>query len=133
MRPIRSEALRWRMERRRRGRWPDRKLLLVAICAFLLFIAFELGRGFFAVLQVSRLVSTIEQTPPADVKQHLAKFADRLDDFNPLVRNASITAMRVATGKNLAPMAGAWIAWWKSNENTWQYEPPRPRNASTQP
>lgn len=105
--------------------------MVLPVCVFLCVFVMELARGFLAMRDVERFVSRIEQTPPADVKRQLEKFATDLADLNPLVRNASISAMKVATGKNLAPMAWDWLAWWRENEATWQYQPPRSRAAPT--
>jgi hypothetical protein len=130
MRPIRNEAMQRRLEHARQARRTERWLaVLLAMGVFLAVVVVELGRGLLAMHELQRFASTIEQTPPDEVKRQVSKFARQLNDFDPLVRNAAMSAMKIATGKNLAPMAGAWIAWWKENEATWQYEPTRPAPA----
>jgi HEAT repeat protein len=114
------------MEHRRQARQTERRLaVLLAVGVLLALIVVELGRGLLAMHELEQFVSTIEQTPAAEVKREVARWAQRLNDMDPLVRNAAISAMKVATGKNLAPMSGAWMAWWRENEATWQYQPPR--------
>jgi hypothetical protein len=98
-------------------------MLLLLIVGVFAVLAIVLGRGLFYTQQVSLFASTIDEKSPAEVKAEVSRFARGLGDVNPLVRNASIAAMRLATGKDLGANAAAWIVWWRENEATWEYQP----------
>jgi hypothetical protein len=117
------ESVEYRRELRRIQRRRSDKLLLGLVIggAIGLYIVFELGRAMYAMQNVKTFATTIDQRPPAAVKQDLSRFAKDLTDLNPLVRNAAITALKLGTGWNLGTSPLEWRRWWLEHEPYWQY------------
>ena len=88
-----------------------------------LFVLREVGRALFCYRDLNGFVSTLSEQPPASVKLQLDRFADTLTDYNPLVRNASVAAMRAATREKFGADAVSWKKWWTAHRDGWQYHP----------
>jgi len=120
---------RYRMRERSR---PYRMILLFFPLIALLVLAVELGRAFSYVREVAEFAATIEQMKPDVVQREVERFALGLNDVNPLVRNASATALKVATRADPGNDATAWQAWWRTHGATWQYLPAALTNLDTE-
>lgn len=75
------------------------------------------------VRQADEFIVTLGQKPPAQIKQELGEHARRLEDGSLIVREAAVSAMRAATGKDLGKDPGAWAVWWRANEAAWEFKP----------
>ena len=113
---------------RRRERRPRMSAGMIVVLAVILgvggYVLTEVGRALFYFQGLQEFLSTMPEQPPASVKEQLEKYAAGLSDHNPLVRNASVAAMRAVTGLNLGADAAAWGAWWRTNRESWVYQPP---------
>ncbi len=129
----RYESSRLRREYRLRERSrPYRLALLLFPLIALLVLAVELGRAFWYAREVAEFATVIDQTPPEVVQRQVERFAAGLNDINPLVRNASATALKVATHANLGRDITAWRDWWRAHGATWRYLPSAWTNLDTE-
>ena len=96
---------------------------MLAGAALFLFAAVELGRAMFFMQGVGAFVATLDEKSSAEVKQEMRRYAASLADWNPLVRKASIAALKAATRWNLDSDPAEWSQWWYEHEATWEYRP----------
>jgi hypothetical protein len=117
--------------RRLKKRRPEKTLkyivLGVALAAALMMVLgrvyIGVGRGYLYMQNVNRFTATLDQQTPAEVKTNLEHFAAGLSDDNLLVRDASIVAMKAATGWNLGKDPADWRQWWDDHKEHWTYHP----------
>ena len=96
-------------------------MMLVGAAVFL-FATVELGRAMFFMQGVGAFVATLDEKSPAEVKQELRRYAGNLADWNPLVRKASVAALKASTRWNLGADPAEWSRWWYEHEATWEYK-----------
>ena len=108
--------------RRRRS---ERMLLLsIIFVPMMIYVAYILGRSLLYMQGVLRFATNITTMSPADVKTSVNRFAHDLDSSNPMIRNGSITALKIATRWNLGSDAGAWAEMWAKQQPVWEYHRP---------
>ena len=121
-----TESLR-ELRRMRRRRWKltlGTALVTGAVLVVLLGSALVHMQGVNVyVREVNEFIGTLGQKSPAQIKQELREHAQQLNDDNPIVREAAMSALRAATGKNLGHDPRAWAVWWRVNESDWEYQP----------
>jgi len=123
-----------RVRRKLARRRAERTLFIVIILGpVALFIVYELGRSLFYMREVNAFAQRIEQLSSAEVKLETRRFAQGLTSLNPLIRNGSIAALKVATGWRLGPDAAEWKQWWDAREAMWEYRPRGLTNAPPKP
>jgi predicted nucleic acid-binding Zn ribbon protein len=98
-------------------------LVLLALGVVMLLLVVEIGRAYFCMQEVGRFAENINTMPPAEVKREVQRFADKLGDRNPLIRNSAISAMKLATGWRIGPNAAEWLSWWNVHRDQWEYRP----------
>lgn len=118
------DILQRREMRKLRHKNADRRLLIFLGVIGLLFVVLMM---LFPVFQYTREVntftSTLEKKSPSEVKKELqTRFVPGLTSGNPLIRIASMTALRAATGWRLGSNATEWRKWWDEHEATWVYK-----------
>ena len=108
--------------RRMKKRRSDKMMVgFIAVMVISLGLCLELGRGYFAMQDVKRFSDNFKHLTPAGVKEEVRRFAKGLGDRNPLVRDASMTAMKLATGWRLGPEPKEWRQFWYEHEASWEY------------
>jgi hypothetical protein len=96
-----------------------RVFLLFLPVGGLLLLAVEMHRAYSYTQKVAAFSATIDQMPPVQLRQQVEYFAVGLDDFDPLIRNASAVALKVATKANLGADVKAWRTWWRAHQAAW--------------
>ena len=94
---------------------------VVLVAPLLLYFTYELGRTVLYVRGVKTFATTIDQLPQAEVKREVQGYASHLGDFNPAIRNASVMAMKLATGWNPGNSPGDWRRMWAEQGTYWEY------------
>lgn len=108
----------------RRRRSERMVLLAIIFVPMMIYVAYQLGQSLLFMQGVLRFATNITTMPPADVKVSLNRFARNLNSTNPMIRNGSITALKIATRWNLGTDAGAWAEMWAKQEPFWEYQRP---------
>ena len=113
-----------RHERRLKRRRTDfRVVAAIAVLALVAWGGVELGRSYFYMQDVQRFSASIDKITPAEVKSRVESFSHGLGDRNPLIRRASMMAMKMATGWRLGNDPAGWRLFWFNHGPTWQYHP----------
>jgi len=101
-----------------------RLLVLIGIGLLLVIIAVETGRVLQQMRRVDAFLKTFESKPPATVKAELARLAPGLVDRNPLARNITVAAFKLATGWIVeGDGPGDWHNAWEARKARWEYLP----------
>ena len=93
----------------------------VLVAPVLLFSVYELGRTTYFMKDVKSFAATLDQRPSVDVKRDLNRYARNLSDYNPMIRNGSIMAMKLATRWNPGSLPGDWRQMWAEQEPYGEY------------
>ncbi len=140
MNPTRVQSVQGRRElrqlqRRRRG---NKTILFFAVAVLLGVVVVEMGRSYIRMGRVKEFIANLEVSSPEQVKADLDQFTVGLRDHNPLVRNASVAAFKVATAWPVQGDATEWLVAWRLHRDAWRYRPgvsnePLPETVSPQP
>ena len=113
--------------RRKTDTWMFAAILIAPV---VLIFVYELGHTMFYMQDVKSFAATLDQRPPADVKRNLQRYARNLTDFNPAIRDASMMAMKLATGWNAGNSPTEWQRTWLEQEPYWEYRRAAATNAA---
>jgi hypothetical protein len=112
------------MQRLKRRRPKPMLPVIVGVGAALLLVTIEMGRALNHMREAQAFMESIRSKSNGEIRTDLDKFSLRLTDRNPLVRNAAMAAMKVATGWGLGSDPGEWRAWWERERETFEYHKP---------
>lgn len=122
--PRHSPRFEKEMQRLKRRRPKGMLPVVLGVGAALLLATIEMGRALSHMRAAQTFIETLRSRSNDEIRGDLDRFNLLLTDRNPLVRNAAIAAMKVATGWGLGPDPGEWREWWLRDRATFEYHKP---------